>query len=130
MDLRGKITKIPSVADLERDELYSETTLRNLIIESAEVSNLSPDQLAEFGFSLKDACTTFSAHSKHLFNYHLRHGNMSEANELRKTRYVLIHNDVQESIYLINSWLRNHDYDRILNVGFVTISLFQFAPSK
>ena len=119
---------MPSFLELSENEVTNKHLVKELIVKSATIDNSDPQCIINFGRQLKDACHSFSCASKTLVKYHLRHGSISEANDLRKIRYQIIHSDAQESIDFMNAWLSNLNNDGISDLESVSSSLQEFSP--
>ena len=71
-----------------------------------------PDELLR---QLKEACQSFDSASKALVKYLMFNGKVSEANDLRKARFSILHSDTQECIDLVDGWLSDLNNDGISN---------------
>ena len=76
---------------------------------------------------LKQACHTYAEANKELVQYHIAHGNASEAKAMRKERFKTINVDAKEPIDIINLQLKGLHLDEVSDIMSISPSLMTFA---
>ena len=123
--LRGSHLSLPMLIEAEDRE---RSRLNDLIVDSANVDHDNEHDLRKCASDIKEVCQSFTTANKSLTNYHLRHGNTDEANEVRKIRYQMISSDVAEAIQFINMWLHKLNLPPVSEVA--SVSNFSYTSKN
>ena len=105
-----------SLLQLQDSNDKSQKVVTELINKTAILETEDANTLYQVADELKQACQSYAQANKELVQYHIAHGNASEAKAMRKVRFNTINVDAKEPIDIINLQLKDLHLDAVSDI--------------